>query len=50
MEITKLVKSSWSLVRSPKSIAAFKLAAALVGVGIAIEGLIKTLKVEEKEK
>ena len=50
MDITKYAKDVWGIVRSPKSIAAFKLAAAIVGVGVAVEGLLKTLKTEEKEK
>lgn len=49
MEIVNEVKKVWGIIRSPKSIAAFKLAAAVVGVGVALEGFIKSLKVDEKK-
>lgn len=44
METTQTIKKVWGVIRSPKTIAAFKLAAAILGVGVALEGLIKVVK------
>ncbi len=48
MEFFTEAKKIWNVVRSPKAIAVFKLAAAVMGVGVAIEGVVKSLKQEVK--
>ena len=48
MEFFTEAKKFWNVVRSPRAIAVFKLAAAVMGVGVAIEGLAKSLKNEVK--
>ena len=50
MEFFTEAKKVWNVVRSPKAIAVFKLAAAVMGVGVAIEGVIKSLKEDSKIK
>jgi hypothetical protein len=49
MDITSDAKKVWGLIRSPKTIAIFKVAAAVLGVGVAVEGLVKAIRNEEKK-
>jgi hypothetical protein len=50
MDFLTEAKKVWNVVRSPKAVAVFKLAAAVMGVGIAIEGVVKALKTDSKIK
>lgn len=49
MDFLTNAKKAWNVVRSPKAIAVFKLAAAVMGLGVAIEGVVKSLRSKDKK-